>query len=112
MSNIIPFPVKGKDGKSKFLEWIAGTYRKAGLSEDAIKLAVAEFGVSLDKHLGEPRTVVMKFPDCDLTEAQLEAVGSAHDKCVAEIVDHCREAMTMALCEIAGYIGAKHNTSA
>jgi hypothetical protein len=110
MDNIIPFPSKGKDALSHALEIIRGHYATAGLSQAASDAAIVEVTPILKKYLGDKVEFAMTIPACGLSQEQVDLIAAAHNKCAQEIIGHHNQQLGLALCEIAGLVGAKYAT--
>ncbi|NIJ87812.1 hypothetical protein FHR49_000560 [Xanthomonas campestris] len=110
MDNIIPFPTKGKDALSNALQVIRGHYAKAGLSQSASDAAIEEITPIFKKYLGDKVDFAMDIPACGLSQDQIDLISAAHSKCVQEIFEYHSQQLGMALCEIAGVVGAKYAT--
>jgi hypothetical protein len=109
MDNIIPFPIRRTDKLHGILTTIRGNYVKAGLSAAACDAAIEELGPILEKYLKKFESV-LEIPACGLTNDQADMITSACNKFVQEIRSYFEEQICMALGEIAGLIGSKHDT--
>ncbi|AGH77994.1 hypothetical protein GUF72_05155 [Xanthomonas citri pv. citri] len=110
MDNIIPFPTWGKDALANALQVIRGHYATAGLSQSASDAAIEEITPIFKKYLGGKVDFAMDIPACGLSQDQIDLIANAHGKCVQEIFECHGQQLGLALCEIAGIVGAKYDT--
>ena len=110
MDNIIPFPTKGKDALAGALRVIRGHYATAGLSPEASDAAIIEVAPILKKYMSGKVEFAMEIPACGLTQEQIDIIVAAHNKCAQEIIAYHNQELGLALCEIAGLVGAKYAT--
>lgn len=110
MDNIILFPTRGKDALKNALKVIRGHYETAGLSQSESDAAIAELTPIFKKYLSDKVEFVMSIPACGLTQNQIDLIVAAHNKCAQEIIGYHHQQLGLALCEIAGIIGAKYTT--
>ncbi len=107
MDNVIPFPTSGRDALANALQ--GGHYATAGLLQSASDFAIEEITPIFKKYLGGRLEFAMDIPACGLSQEQIDLIATAHSKCVQEIVEYHDQQLGLALCEIAGIIGAKYD---
>lgn len=103
MGDVVDFPGNGEQGIQKALEYFRNTYKKAGLSENEIELAMEEF---------EPivrQLLVRKEFEFNLSgtfdQEQIELIKSSHNDAMQGAIKYFGEQIWLALCNIGGLIG-------
>lgn len=110
MKNIIPFPTKSKDALDHALATIRCQYAISGMSQAASDAAIAEVTPTLKKYLCEEAEFAVDIPACGLTRDQVDQVSTAHINFAEELTAYHNRLLGLALCEIAGLVGAKYTT--
>jgi len=103
MGKVIEFPGHGEAGIKMALRYFRETYKKAGLSESEISVAMLELEPLIRQFL------VRKEFEFDLhgefTETQVQLISNAHNECIQEAIKYFSNSLWFALCSIAGLIG-------
>jgi hypothetical protein len=103
MGEIIDFPGNGEKGIQKALEYFRKTYKKAGLSEKEIELAMEEFEPIVRQFL------VRKEFEFNLSgtfdQEQIGLIKSFHNEAMQGAIKYFGEQIWLALCNIGGLIG-------